>query len=148
MTEYDIKAQAHGITAVLRADTTTLTLTRPEWGAHVRSNVSSDTQGWVQIPVPLQLDGKFKLKKVEVLYATGWKTIFDAIQIHMGQTKILDKNDFGLSHDKVTKVEFDGPGSEIDQGIAISLLFTIPGGRDVHGRWATVSSVAAYLSRV
>ncbi|KAL7914280.1 hypothetical protein GGI35DRAFT_439819 [Trichoderma velutinum] len=127
-------------------------LLSPIRGAHIRSKVTGDTKGWVQVPMGFQvpLDGrKLELKKVEVTYATGWKTIFDAIQVYMEQTKFLDKDDFGLSNDKETTVQFDVPGSwQIKQGISISLLITIPSGTDEHGRWATISSVGAYLSYV
>ncbi|KAJ0418763.1 hypothetical protein BJY00DRAFT_314677 [Aspergillus carlsbadensis] len=144
--------KTHGNAAVIRAGTTTLSISHPEWGAHIRSTVTVDTQGWVHVPmmVPTMLDGrKLKLRKVEVAWATGWKTIFDAIQVYMGDKKVMDKADFGYSKDSVNTVEFEVPGSpQINQGVSISLLFTIPSGDNVHGRWATVSSVGAYISPV
>lgn len=149
MTGYSVKA--HGIKAILRAGSTDLGITYPEWGAHIRSEITKDAQGWVQIPLEVESrdDGKtLLLKKVEVEYATGWKTIFDAVQVYMGHTKVMDKSDFGYSHDEVNKVVFDVHGSpHINGGIAISLLFIIPGGRDDGGRWATVASVGAYFTR-
>lgn len=146
MTGFSFKI--HGNAAVLPADST-LTITHPEWGAHIRSKITADTQGWVQVPMGFQIpnDGKrLDLKQVEVTYATGRKTKFDGIQVYMGQTKILNKVDFGYSNDKETTVRFDIPGSwPIKQGISLSLLITIPSGTDEHGRWATISSVGAYF---
>ncbi|KAJ5794653.1 hypothetical protein N7457_001252 [Penicillium paradoxum] len=142
--------KAHGNTAVLDANSN-FTITHPVWGSHIRSKVTSDAQGWVNIPIIIQSETgrKLKLTKVEVSYATGWKTIFDAIKVYMGQQEILNKSDFGFSNDKETTVDFEVPNSpQIDRGIAISVLITIPAGPDEHGRWATISSVGAHLCAV
>ena len=104
---------AHGHAAVLRDDATDFELSKPSFGAHIRSKMTRDAKGWVHIPISPQLAGrKLKLDKVDVEYATGWKTIFDAIEVYMGgESKILDKSDFGYSYDALNTVEFDVPAS-------------------------------------
>lgn len=149
MTVYPFKAD--GKATHLHPDGTTFSITQPEWGGHVRSNGTNDNKGWVHVPVmiPPEVDGKrLKLQKVDVAYATGWKTRLDAIQVAMGSDKILYK-DVGHSHDKVDTEEFAVPGTpRVDKTIEISLLLTMNSGPDEHGRWATVESVGTYLSPV
>ncbi|OKO96561.1 hypothetical protein PENSUB_10736 [Penicillium subrubescens] len=72
--------------------------------------------------IPPEVDGKrLKLQKVDVAYATGWKTRLDAIQVAMGSDKILYK-DVGHSHDKVDTEEFAVPDSHYSAKFPYAIL--------------------------